>query len=397
MEEFHIASADEIRAGETTDVYFQRTDEVLRRHGLIDRRAYAEVTTGSLPEHWPWGVFCGLDEALHLLEGHAVDVDALAEGTVFPARDRRGMRVPVLSVEGPYGAYCVYETPLLGLLCQATGIASRGARVCVAAGGLPVISFGIRRMHPAIAPMIDRAAWVGGCDAVSCVLSARRLGLPATGTMPHALIILFGDQAGAWRAYHEGLPPEVPRIALVDTYCDEKAEAILAAQALGDALHGVRLDTPASRRGSFEEIIREVRWELDVRGYQHVRIYVSGALDEYNIPHLRHAGADGFGVGTHLANAPTVDFALDVVELEEKPVAKRGKLSGRKQVYRCPTCLSYLCRPRGAPAPQCPDCDTPMAPQLQRYLEGGRLAQPLPEARASRERLLAQLPKLALE
>ena len=159
----------------------------------------------------------------------------------------------------------------------------------------------------------------------------------------------------------------------------------------------MRLDTPASRRGSFEEIIREVRWELDVRGYQHVRIYVSGALDEYNIPHLRHAGADGFGVGTHLANAPTVDFALDVVELEEKPVAKRGKLSGRKQVYRCPTCLSYLCRPRGAPAPQCPDCDAPMAPQLQRYLEGGRLAQPLPEARASRERLLAQLPKLALE
>jgi nicotinate phosphoribosyltransferase len=121
------------------------------------------------------GVLCGLDEALSLLEGREVDVDALPEGTLFPARDRHGRRLPVLTLEGPYGAYCTYETPLLGFLCQATGIAARAARVRLAAGDAPVLSFGARRMHPAIAPMIDRAAWVGGCDGISCVLSAERL------------------------------------------------------------------------------------------------------------------------------------------------------------------------------------------------------------------------------
>lgn len=266
----------------------------------------------------------------------------------------------------------------------------------LAAGGLPVLSFGIRRMHPAIAPVLDRAAWVGGCTGVSCVLCAERLGIEATGTMPHALMILFSDQATAWRAYHEDLPPSVPRIALVDTYCDEKGEALLAAETLGEALAGVRLDTPASRRGRFTDIIREVRWELDLRGFHQVRIYVSGALDEENIPELRAAGAEGFGVGTHLSNAPVVDFALDVVEVDGKPVAKRGKFGGRKQVYRCEGCFSFLCRPREAPAVACPDCGGAMEPQLQRFLEGGRRLQPPPEAHQSRQRVLAQLPRVSL-
>lgn len=397
MARFHVASEEEVWAGRTSDIYFQRTEEVLRRHGLADRRAHAEVTTGGLPEQWPWAVLCGLDEALSLLEGRQVDVDALPEGTLFPARDRDGVRIPVLTVEGPYGDYCVYETPLLGFLCQATGVATRAARVTWAAGGLPVLSFGVRRMHPAIAPMLDRAAWVGGCTGISCILCAERLGVAPTGTMPHALIILFGEQAAAWRAYAADLPPEAPRIALVDTYWDEKAEAIRAAEVLGDTLAGVRLDTPGSRRGNFEEIVREVRWELDLRGYQHVRIYVSGSLDETRIPSLHAAGADGFGVGTHLSNAPVVDFALDVVEVEGKPAAKRGKFGGRKQVFRCQTCFSFLCRPRDDPAPACRDCGQTMVPLLQRFLEGGRLVQPLPDAHESRRRVQEQLRLVSLE
>src|SRR5207247_2683866 len=124
-----------------------------------------------------------------------------------------------------------------------------------------------------------------------------------------------------------------PRIALVDTYYDEKTEAIIAAEEIA-ALAGVRLATPSSRRGDFASIVREVRWELDLRGHKDAKIYVSGGLDESSIPALVEAGADGFGVGTTLSNAPTVDFAMDIVEREGKPAAKRGQFGGRKDVSR---------------------------------------------------------------
>ncbi len=142
--------------------------------------------------------------------------------------------------------------------------------------------------------------------------------------MPHSLMIVFGDQAEAWRAYDEVMGPGVPRIALVDTYYDEKTEAVMAAETLGEALDGVRLDTPGSRRGDFPKIVEEVRWELDLRGFQHVKIFVSGGLNEETVGELSAAGADAFGVGTYVSGAPTVDFALDIVEVEGRPAAKRG-------------------------------------------------------------------------
>src|SRR3989442_10958166 len=129
------------------------------------------------------------------------------------------------------------------------------------------------------------------------------------------------------------MPKGVPRIALVDTYCDEKTEAVMAAEALGKALYGVRLDTPSSRRGNFPEIIKEVRWELDSRGFKNVKIFVSGGLDDGSVRALSATGADGFGVGTSVSNAPSVDFAMDIVEKEGKSVAKRGKLGGRKKAW----------------------------------------------------------------
>jgi len=148
--------------------------------------------------------------------------------------------------------------------------------------------------------------------------------------MPHALIIAFGDQVKAWKAFDEVMPPEVPRVALIDTYYDLKMEAVMVVDALKKRLAGVRLDTPGSRKGDFAEIVREVRWELNIRGYEHVKIYVSGGLDEEAVKTLGEAGADAFGVGTSISNAPTVDFTLDIVELEGRPVAKRGKFGGKK-------------------------------------------------------------------
>jgi nicotinate phosphoribosyltransferase len=134
-------------------------------------------------------------------------------------------------------------------------------------------------------------------------------------------------------AFDDAVADTVPRVALCDTYSDEVEEAVRAAKCLGDSLDSIRLDTTASRRGDFKKIIRETRWELDALGYDDIDIFVSGGLDTTALTTLQDV-ADGFGVGGYVSNADPVDFALDIVEVEGEPAAKRGKLSGMKQVYR---------------------------------------------------------------
>lgn len=200
MGRFHIASEEEIKLGETTDIYFVRTAEILRAKGLENVSVVAEVTTGDLPDGWPWAVLCGQEEAAHLLEGNPVDVDVMPEGTIFRSRDMNGVRVPVMSISGAYSSFSRLETPLLGLLCQSSGISTRAARVRKSAGGKIVLDFGARRMHPVLSPLIGRSAYVGGVEGVSSVAAARLIGVEPSGTMPHSLIIVFGDQNAAWKS-----------------------------------------------------------------------------------------------------------------------------------------------------------------------------------------------------
>src|SRR5213079_3312421 len=174
--------------------------------------------------------------------------------------------------------------------CQASGIATKASRLRKLAAGKQLLSFGVRRMHPGIAPLIERSAYVAGADAITTPLGAELFGAPAMGTMPHALVIVMGGPREAFAAVHKFLEAKVPRIALFDTYYDEKTEALLAVEA---------------------------------------------------IPALVEAGVDGFGVGTSLSNAPTIDFAMDIVEVEGKPAAKRGKFGGRKDLQRCPKDGTY--------------------------------------------------------
>lgn len=392
---FFTASDEDIRNGRTTDIYFVRTMQVLTAKGLLGQRAAAELTVAKLPREWPWAVFCGLEEALRLLEGKDVDVWGLPEGTVFPSRTQSGIKLPTMTLEGPYSEYCIYETPMLGFLCHSTGVASMAARCRKAAQDRSMIAFGIRRIHPAISPMLDRASFVGGCDGVSSLMGAGLIGKKPDGTMPHALIVMMGDSLTAFQAFDEVIEPEVPRIALVDTYSDEKAESIAAAEAVKD-LFAVRLDTPGSRRGSFTELVREVRWELDLRGFKHVKIILSGGLDERTIPPLVDAGADGFGVGTSISNAPTVDFALDIVEKEGRPVAKRGKFGGRKYVFKCPDCLSYEVTTDPQDIPCCNACGEEMSRADVKLLDRGKRTQPPESVQQIRERALEQLRKVNL-
>jgi len=396
MRIFHCASDEEIKNGETTDIYFVRTKQVLEAKKLDKLNAVAEVTAGGLPDKWPWGVLCGIEEETRLFEGYPVNVYAMPEGTIFYPSDSRGIREPIMFIEGPYGEFCILETPLLGLICQASGVATRAARVKKAAGKKIVMAFGIRRMHPVLSPMLDRAAYIGGLDGLSSLSGAKAVDAKPMGTMPHALIIAFGDQAKAWKAFDEVMPPEVPRVALIDTYFDEKTEAIMATETLKDRLYGVRLDTPASRKGNFPELIREVRWELDVRGYQHVKIFVSGGLNEEKVTILSEAGADAFGVGTAVSNAPTIDFAMDIVELEGKLVAKRGKLGGKKQVWRCPKCLVDTVLPFKSPQPSCIECGGKTQPMLKPIIENGKIVTELPKPSEIRRYVLEQLERLSI-
>ena len=387
MREFYIAHEEDINAGKTTDVYFIRTKKILTEKG-IHRKVFADVTTTSLPKGWKWGVLAGVEEVAKLLEGLPVNVYAMREGTIFHPYE------PVLQIEGYYEEFGIYETALLGMLSQASGIATAALRVKIAANFKPVYSFGIRHMHPAIAPMIDRAAFIGGCDGVSGVLGAEMIGEKPVGTMPHALILTIGDQVKAWKYFDEVVEPEVPRTALVDTLCDEKFEALMAAEALGERLTAVRLDTPSSRRGNFRRIIEEVRWELDLRGYDWVKIFVSGGLDEESIREIVDV-ADAFGVGGSIASAKPVDFSLDIVEIEGKPMTKRGKLSGRKQIYRCEN-GHYHRVPADKKLERCPVCGAKVEPLLQPLIENGEIVAELPKAREIREYVLEQAEKFGL-
>ncbi|RTZ91346.1 MAG: nicotinate phosphoribosyltransferase [Deltaproteobacteria bacterium] len=382
--QFHIATPREIREGKTTDIYFVRTHEIIEEKGL-DRPVKAEFIAKGFHDDWPWAVFSGLEEILVLLEGLPLTVRALPEGTVFRSYE------PVMEIEGNYQDFCLLETAILGLMCQASGVATKAARCKKAAGDRPVLSFGARRVHPALTPMVDRNAYIGGCDGISAIKSAEILGIEPTGTMPHALILLIGDTVEAALAFDEVVDPKVGRVVLIDTFNDEKFEAIRLAEALKEKLYAIRLDTPSSRRGNFPRMIEEIRWELDIRGFSHVKIFVSGGMNENKILQL-NPYVDAYGVGTAISNAPVVDFSMDIIEIEGKPFAKKGKMSGSKQLYRCVKCFrdQVVFESRGIEDLSC-DCGGALEPLLRPVLIQGKVEIPVSPPQEIREYVLSQL------
>jgi nicotinate phosphoribosyltransferase len=322
---FDVVPESAIVEGRATDAYFLRTEEALEHAGR-NPDVVAEVTADQFPTG-SFELFAGLADAARLFEGRSVDVDALPEGTLFDGG-------PVMRIEGPYLEFCRLETSLLGFLSQPTGMATAALEARRAAPESSMLSFGARHVHPSIAGVVDRSATLAGFDGFSHVAAGDLIDREPSGTMPHALMICFGpgNQEDAWRAFDEAVDADVPRVALCDTYDDETDEALRAAEMGFDS---VRLDTTGSRRGDFRHIVRETRWKLDGAGHEDVEVLVSGGITPDTIRELRDV-ADGFGVGSYVTDADPVDFALDIVELEGEPAAKRGKLSGSKAVYRTP-------------------------------------------------------------
>lgn len=379
---FHIAGENEIKEGKITDVYFKRTLEVLKNKD-VNPQVRAEFAAKDLPGQWPWAVLAGLEEVANLLKNLPVEVRAMKEGTIFYPNQ------PILEIEGYYQDFCVFETAILGLLCQATGIATKAARYKKLAGDNLVMSFGARRMHPAIAPMIERSAFIGGCDGVSVIKGGELIGEDPLGTIPHSLIICIGSTVTAVEAFDEVIDPHINRVALIDTFNDEKFECLNVARALQNKLYAVRFDTPSSRRGDFYRILQETRWELDLRGFKHVKIFVSGGVKEEDLPELNPI-VDAYGIGTSISNAPVVDFSMDIVEVDGEPLAKRGKCSGAKNVIRCRECYEDHITPFYKEFKNC-GCGGKYESLLNPWIKNHEILPELPEPVKIREYVLEQI------
>ena len=315
----------EILSGESADVYFARAERIMEREGLdpvVTMEFFARREA----------VLCGIDEVKNLL-AHVLRESAPDEATVeaLSDGDAIGPKEIVLRMTARYRAFGLYETAILGMLAQSTGWAT-AARECVdAAAPLPVISFGARHVHPDVTDVLDYAAIVGGCVGASTPAGARLAGLAPTGTMPHSLVLIFGDTVAAAQAFDRDLEADVPRIVLVDTFKDEAEEALRVAHALGDRLYGIRLDTPSERGRVTADLVHEVRARLDQAGFGHVKIVVSGGLNPERMGVFREAGApvDSYAVGSYISGATPIDFTGDIKEIDLKPIAKRGRIPGR--------------------------------------------------------------------
>ena len=302
------------------DVYLARTQTILQKEGLDP-----VVTMEIFPSRD--GTFCGIKEVLELLAAalpEAAEVWTLDEGEPMSKREI------VLRITAPYSSFGLYETVILGILAHESGWATAAREVVEAAEGVSVISFGARHVHPAVSAQMEYAAIVGGCVTGATAAGAKLAGKAPAGTIPHAMILIFGDTVKATEAFDKHIPPEFPRIALVDTFHDEAEESLRVAEALGDRLWGVRLDTPVERGRVTPDLVKEVRARLDQAGFPEVKIFVSGGITPERIRLFSAKGApvDGYGVGSYISGARPIDFTGDLKVVAGKPLAKRGRIPG---------------------------------------------------------------------
>lgn len=310
------ANHEEIIIGATTDIYFVKTQEILRAKDLDD----TEVTAEIFPRRD--GIMAGTDEAMGLLSTCDAEVWALQEGQPFKAKE------VCMRIKGKYSDFGIYETALLGIMASSSGWATAAKEVKTAAGEKMVLCFGARHVHPAVAPVMERAAVTGGADGASCILGAKLAGVKPAGTVPHAIFLIMGDTVEVAKAYHEIMPADENRTVLVDTFKDEVEEALRVAEALGPNLQGIRLDTPSERGGVTPGLVQELRAKLDLAGYKHVEVFVSGGLNPERVTLLSDAGASAFGVGSYISGAQAIDMTMDIKEINGQPIAKRGRIPG---------------------------------------------------------------------
>jgi nicotinate phosphoribosyltransferase len=264
------------------------------------------------------------------------DVDAMAEGTIFFPDE------PILRVVGPLPEAQLVETRLLNLLHFETVIASKAARMALAAPGRQLVDFGLRRAHGAEAGILAaRASYIAGFSGTATLSAALRFGIPAFGTMAHSFVQAHDDEALAFEHFARSRPEGV--VLLIDTYDTEGAAEKAASLAVRLARDGIRIRGVRLDSGDLGEHARRVRAILDGHGLRDVIIFASGGLDEDALAAFAASGApiDGYGIGTSLttsSDAPALDCAYKLQEYDGVARRKRseGKATwpGRKQVWR---------------------------------------------------------------
>lgn len=354
-------------SGLYTDMYQLTMAQAYVRDGTAETPAVFDYFFRRAPFGGGFAVFAGLDDFLEFLDGFRFSADdldylrslglapALLErlgafrfrGTIHSAREGEVVfpLEPVARVEAALLEAQLVETALLNFLNFETLIATKAARLRLAAGPRLLSEFGLRRSQGLGGIHASRAAVIGGCDSTSNVYASRRFGLRPSGTMAHSYIESHGSELEAFRGFAASHPEGC--ILLVDTYDTLRSgmpNAVRTAremEARGERLYAVRLDS-----GDLAYLAKQARRMLDEAGLGYVKIVASNLLDEQVIRSLLDQGApiDLFGVGTKLATGAP-DAALDgVYKLAEAGGEPRLKLSenlakttlpGRKKVLRC--------------------------------------------------------------
>ncbi|WP_437932013.1 nicotinate phosphoribosyltransferase [Sorangium sp. So ce291] len=395
-----------------TDLYQLTMAAGYFHRGMTSRVATCELFVRRLPRHRRFLVAMGLDRVVRYLQGlrftdeqiaylsaipaladamtpafcdylrsfrfHG-DVWAVPEGTVFFPNE------PLLRVTAPLIEAQLIETFALSAINHATAIASKAARVVLAAGDAGVMEFGTRRAHPDAAVDAARAAYAVGCVGTSNVEAGMRFGIPVLGTAAHMWTMAHKTEEAAFEGYVAVFPSAA--ILLIDTY-DTLVGAARAAAIARDKLKGVRLDS-----GDLGALSVAVRRILDAAGCASAKIVASGDLNEHRIAELRRAGApiDLYGVGTDLVtsiDAPSLGGVYKLVEIggadpaaagERTPIAKfsegKATLPGAHQVHRFRDKAGKLARDVIAldSEPMSPGAEPLLAPVMKR---GARVAPP---------------------
>jgi nicotinate phosphoribosyltransferase len=407
-----------------TDMYQLTMLDAYVREGLHEEAVF-ELSVRRLPPGRRFLVAAGLEQALQYLEqlhvddeallwlrGHdgfapqtidylrgmrfSGDVDAMPEGTVFFPGE------PVLRVTASLPQAQFVESRLLNLVHLQTLVASKAARVVLAAQGRVLVDFGMRRAHGEEAAVLAaRASYLCGFDGTATVEAGLRFGLPVFGTMAHSYIEAHDSEVAAFEAFVRcrPMPPRGPTL-LIDTYDTEAAAHKVVALSKRLAGEGLRIGAVRIDSGDLAEHARRVRRILDEGGCQHVTVFASGNLDEHRVQALLQAGApiDGFGVGTALTtsgDAPSLDAVYKLQSHAGRPRRKRseGKVHwpGAKQVWRLLDEGSGLMLGDRLGTAQ----ETgPGMPLLEPVMRGGRRVGAAPSLQAIRSRVAQQLGRL---